>query len=593
MKKSVLHIFKILICGLVLLCLSSCTGLIQKTGSVSFEIGPDLLNAAREGGSDIKEYVRIVVALEGKGYGIKQTVDIPFEKYMSSMNSDRRFEATFDNIPVGKKLYAVIKTYQMIPGNNLPIELRDPDLYGKSDYFTVKSGQNKVSMNASDYRRLVPFAYNNTPVVTYNLVDEGYSYAINGFSQFTATSENFCFDKDGNLYVANSKNPGQSSSEYEIKSSKFSSPVTIQGGYDYSPSIVVDMKTNIMYVYSLNENILNLYQYPDLISNENNSIPKHWVFICEQVHYEKNESNYEAEPTPHLCTVYDGTLYLVAEYPSQNYEYDSFIYKTELGEPVENITMIPDGTYINLPYGSITDMVYIDGYLYMTGKEVDTTWDEFKGILASRGFVCKYNPDNNTCSLAGVSTDKRANTSMNADVGLGLYKKDSLSNFQIYYPIYKDSARTDQFIVTGNLSVNSQPYNRSFPSICTPSPINKNISTTALYGASKIIAIKPKKLVISEEGIAYYTENDQLFYKNVNRIVTVDLENFAMQFDTTSDTFGDDQTSLYKRSITANSAFWNANNYIGATLYPGENGTAFIVDSNATTLYLGISCKEN
>ncbi|MBR5032072.1 MAG: hypothetical protein IKX70_00190 [Treponema sp.] len=594
MKKSVLHFFKVLIAGLVLLCLSSCTGLIQKTGSVSFEIGPELLNAAREGGTpvteDNREFVRIVVALEGNRYGIKQTVDIPFETYMSSMNSDRRFEATFDNIPVGKKLYAVIKTYQMMPGNNLPLELRDPELYGKSDSFTVKAGLNKVSMNASNYRNLVPFAYNNTPVVTYNSVDEGYSYAINGFSQFTATTDNFCFDKEGNVYVANSKNPASSYSQYEIKSSKFSSPVTVEESYEFAPSIVVDMKTNIMYVYSTNVQSLYLYQYPNLISNESISNSKYWSLNCEQVVYEDNAGTiYEVSPVPRLCAIYDGTLYLLAEDTSSN-NCGSFLYKITLGtEGTTENYQIPGGVHIDLPYGSATDMVYLDGCLYITGEEVDTSYDMLKSYLASRGFVCKYDIGNNTCSLVGVSTDKRANTSMNADVGFAFYK----DSFQVFM----NSARNIPFLISGNLYVNNRAFNQNFPSIYTPAPVNKTLSTTALYGASKIIAIKPKKLVIAEEGIAYYTENDQLFYKNVNRIVTIDLETFAMTFDSVTDTFGEDKQSPFSISITnkINSAFWNATVGGDTTLYPGSSGSEFTGnDDNLSGPWsMKIPCKEN
>lgn len=257
MKKSVLHFFKVLIAGLVLLCLSSCTGLIQKTGSVSFEIGPDLLNAAREGGSDIKEYVRIVVALEGKGYGIKQTVDIPMEQYWDSMATDRRFEATFDNIPVGKKLYAVIKTYQMMPGNNLPLELRDPELYGKSDSFTVKAGLNKVSINASDYLRLNPYAYNNTPVVSYNYNkdDSEYNYTIDRSNGVTSTSASFCFDDQGNVYSINNNS---------IVANFHMGSLPLTG---FNPKgITFDNATKKIYVYALNEATLNLCDVTDVVT---------------------------------------------------------------------------------------------------------------------------------------------------------------------------------------------------------------------------------------------------------------------------------------------------------------------------------------
>ena len=49
------------------------------------------------------------------------------------------------------------------------------------------------------------------------------------------------------------------------------------------------------------------------------------------------------------------------------------------------------------------------------------------------------------------------------------------------------------------------------------------------FGPEKIIAIKPKKLVIADDGRAFYTDNLGTYkYKNVNRIVTVDLESFSI-----------------------------------------------------------------
>ena len=266
MKKSVLSFFKVLMAGLILLCLSSCTGLIQKTGSVSFEIGPELLNAARDGGlvtEDNREFVRIIVALEGKGYGIKQTVDIPMEQYWNSMDTDRRFEATFDNIPVGKKLYAVIKTYQMMPGNNLPFELRDPELYGKSDYFTVKSGQNKVSINASDYIRLNPYAYNNTPVVSYNYNKDNYkyNYTIDRSNGVTSTSKSFCFDDQGNVYSI-STNSIVSNTKYGF--------INLS---DFSPDgITFDNATGKIYVYKLDNATLKICDVTDAVNDWNSEL---------------------------------------------------------------------------------------------------------------------------------------------------------------------------------------------------------------------------------------------------------------------------------------------------------------------------------
>ena len=316
MKKTVSIVSRIcslLFVGFFVLVMTSCTGLIQKTGSVSFEIGPELLNAAREGGTpvteDNREFVRIVVALEGNRYGIKQTVDIPFETYLNSMHSDRRFEATFDNIPVGKKLYAVIKTYQMMPGNTLPLELRDPELYGKSDYFTVKAGQNKVSMNAANYRKQVPFAYNDTPVVTYNYLNEAYEFMIDGYS-ISANSNNYCFDNNGYFYTLNSQS-ASSVSNYNVRTTNptIQADITLNSS-QYQHNLMIDSVNNILYSYYVWEGKIVIYDYPTFISNGTvGNTDNPWTLILGSILIGDNT----ASPCPVICAIHDGTVYIIAK----------------------------------------------------------------------------------------------------------------------------------------------------------------------------------------------------------------------------------------------------------------------------------------
>lgn len=50
--------------------------------------------------------------------------------------------------------------------------------------------------------------------------------------------------------------------------------------------------------------------------------------------------------------------------------------------------------------------------------------------------------------------------------------------------------------------------------------------TNYLFGPSKVVAIKPKKLVVADEGIFVFKDNDGILkYKNVNRVVEIDLIN--------------------------------------------------------------------
>ena len=437
----------------------------------------------------------------------------------------------------------------------------------------------------------------DTPLVTYNSVDgdgdgymygdgDYYSFAINGIprDQYTATEKGFCFDKDGNFYVLNSKTPGQNYSDYEIKSSSFSSPITVEGNFEYAPSIAVDMKTDIMYVYSTNGYTLSLSQYPNLISVGSISDSQNWRFACGTVPFEKDGNTYQVEPSPQLCTVYNNWVYILAEDKDTTSNCGYFVYYSYLTTPDDNVVMIADGYHLDIPYGFVTDMICLDGDLYMIGEDVYRSWEDATDSLSSRGFVLKYNPKKYKCEYIAVSSDKKENTSMN-NVIMPLYK-DSMQ-------IFKDSARTQPLLLSGSIMVGGKSLSEEFPTLYTPSPMNKTLSTSALYGASKILAIKPKKLVIAEEGFAYYTENDQLFYKNINRIVTVDLEDFSMKFDNTDASFDLDKNDIFKKQITADSAFWDATVGINTPLFPGVNGTEFAAGTVSDTYYLVIPLKQN
>ena len=164
MKKSVLffsRIYSILIAGLLVLCLSSCAGFLQQTGSVTFSFDKSILqNVLRDGGDPIEQKnYRIEVFLEGEGgFGVKQTVNIPIRDFEESMQTDRRFEASFDNIPVGKNFYALIKIYA--PKEETGFSMTEnPEMIGKSEIFKVKSGQNYVELKAFRYLHDLDFSF--------------------------------------------------------------------------------------------------------------------------------------------------------------------------------------------------------------------------------------------------------------------------------------------------------------------------------------------------------------------------------------------------------------------------------------------------
>ena len=558
MKKTVSIVSRIcslLFVGFFVLVMTSCTGLIQKTGSVSFEIGPELLNAAREGGTpvteDNREFVRIVVALEGNRYGIKQTVDIPFETYLNSMHSDRRFEATFDNIPVGKKLYAVIKTYQMMPGNTLPLELRDPELYGKSDYFTVKAGQNKVSMNAANYRKQVPFAYNDTPVVTYNYLNEAYEFMIDGYS-ISANSNNYCFDNNGYFYTLNSQS-ASSVSNYNVRTTNptIQADITLNSS-QYQHNLMIDSVNNILYSYYVWEGKIVIYDYPTFISNGTvGNTDNPWTLILGSILIGDNT----ASPCPVICAIHDGTVYIIAK--DSNFGF--YFYTYTLGD--DHDVDISGGIHLDIPDATITDMIYLDGSVYFLIQEQKNLFDVNNANCSdpgfgyySRGALVKCNVTDGSIKTIGWTNSALNNS------GKYTYAKDNSGSI-----IYEDQVFTQRFKVPADkcVGLTSGHLPVSFPVFFVPSGEN---DTNHFFGPRKFIAIKPKKLVIADEGVAFYTdENDAYCTKKVTRIVTVDLENFSMSCADTDATFDNSSIADLKSS-----GFSDKNTFVSKGIMDGE-----------------------
>lgn len=88
------------------------------------------------------------------------------------------------------------------------------------------------------------------------------------------------------------------------------------------------------------------------------------------------------------------------------------------------------------------------------------------------------------------------------------------------------------------------PSPENLPTITTTDSNDKKVSveyqgpsstnyTSCLFGPKKFVAIKPKKLVIADEGLFVYADldtNGTADAENVNRVVTIDLDNLSTPF---------------------------------------------------------------
>lgn len=209
----------------------------------------------------------------------------------------------------------------------------------------------------------------------------------------------------------------------------------------------------------------------------------------------------------------------------------------------------------------ITDMLYQDGRLYLLYKEA-FSWPSSATTIGNRGAVIEVNLFDGSVRNTGLTTSALSNT----EYKLQGYYNDSL--------MYKDEACTTPYIPPEEILMNSSVQ---YPKICFP-----NEGEKSFYGPTRFIAVKPKKLVIADEGLAFYTDNELLRYKNVNRVVYVDLESFAVEKIVTLDSsvgLSENETSVLKSESSVS---------VEDLSYYTKNGS-----DSTSCFYVGITCGDN
>ena len=199
----------------------------------------------------------------------------------------------------------------------------------------------------------------------------------------------------------------------------------------------------------------------------------------------------------------------------------------------------------------VTDITYDNDYLYILIRDFAPEGDGSSLSPRSRGAVvrCERHWDDKTAPETKVlgwteNSYSPENKYLYITYGnSGLPTEDLLYNYNTV-----DTPKGDDELVVKAESSNIG-YNGGLEGLLdfyTPKTLDDStLSSDGFYGPEKFLAIKPKKLVIADDGIALYSDNDILKYKNVNRIVTVDLEKFAIEsLEETEATFEEDTTDM-------------------------------------------------
>lgn len=309
----------------------------------------------------------------------------------------------------------------------------------------------------------------------------------------------------------------------------------------------IDLKNNV--AYSLKGGDFDVIcRYPNMISSNGANTDNEEIKLgCGNIN---------------SFVVYDGKAYALCK--ENDYIIRVFdTYDEEEIKPMIKEYSVNLNDFFNDALGTpmITDMLYQDGRLYLLYKEA-FSWPSSPTTIGNRGAVIEVNLFDGSVRNTGLTTSALSNTE---------YKLQGYNNSLMY----TDEECTTPYIPSEEILMNSSVQ---YPKICFP-----NEGEKSFYGPTRFIAVKPKKLVIADEGLAFYTDNELLRYKNVNRVVYVDLENFAVEKIVTLDSsvgLSENETSVLKSDSSISVS--------ESVHYYTEN-----VPGSTTSFYVGITCGDN
>ena len=360
------------------------------------------------------------------------------------------------------------------------------------------------------------------------------------FDDYIGYAKNYsCFDSDGYYYVITR----QAEDATYITSNKpdFGTNGVYMTAFNIGNFFSIDRKTGDAYAYYPSDgNITKL-------TEEGN-----WLNGTQTTSY-KLKYNNRAIRCDDVFAINDGIAYLTQVGESKSYFYVADL-KTAEADGDGSYFVVVEQQSLLAPYANprVTDMLYQDGYVYLLLR-YDNIKAPYNLNFYSTGAVIRYNTftkqfDETVLGLAdAIEHDDEAYVEVKGDASQKFYNN---------YPTLDDK----QELVVKAKDIGILNF---YSPETTLSGSNLQLSTKAFYGPQKFIAIKPKKLIISDDGIAFYTDAEGLYkYKNVNRVVIVDLEKFSAQDNefecvATSLEFDYVNDSGYLESNQTSGSYWN------------------------------------
>ena len=367
-----------------------------------------------------------------------------------------------------------------------------------------------------------PYVFRNYEGTFYMTEDDS---AVSSMSSMTSLNyqDSYCFDANGHYYVFSSS--GDIISNNEIVNRK---SITLSQTY-YSNYYIIDSSKNILYSYYKNESQLFLTKYPTLLSEgtESAETTKHCTISLESFSVIVEGEEKTSSPWPVKCIINDDVIYVIAR-DSSSETPGSYIYHGTFDDGLAEKSLPASSkaalNFESLDYLelSITDSIYQDEKIYILFKDCVNSgnnnetrshggvlvYDCFSNKIASNiigwtsGTIFKTSSDSSVTSLTPIESLRTAVTFN----GNAIYKTESFDDPVLYT------------FTTSNATAASYSFYTPFDNL-----------SSCFAGPEKIVAIKPKKLVIFDNGRAFYTDADGVVKsKTLRRIVYVDLESLSI-----------------------------------------------------------------
>lgn len=477
----------------------------------------------------------------------------------------------------------------------------------------IKTQTNAVSLNASD------LAVVDTSYALYKKSNgSGYNYYIkdNPSDSLTGTAisssgtdgttdgktHSFCFDRDGKFYTL-SITPD--SGEVYIYSNNLN--IGTDGAYECKDgegnpmpfdSIACDIKRSELFALKRQgDNTYVLYGTGDFIKSGINAQtayvlkPQGFNLLIRKMFAIQGGVGYFVGRSS------EGGWYLLktdlARKTDSAYNYGQTTYDVD-SEIVAEIPL-PSGATVSdyEPELNFTDMIYQEGSVYLLFKEIeDNIDDKFYGseelCYKSRGALIKCDVSTKSVKTIGWTEDAMdvSNTGF-----YGYYL--SSGTYSDFYTVKALASQTKQtkWMISGNISSvwpeETYTIKSKLPKIYSPTA---GAASKGFYGPQKFVAIKPKQLVIADNGAAFYADTYKggLRFKNAKRVVTVDLESFAISGSTdNNEAFSDIVSgSIYTNAFGTIMTF---SEYLAGSSVFNNSGSSYSDhESSATPVYLGI-----